>query len=372
MTGPLNGVVTLSLAETLPGPFATMLLAELGADVILVERPGAGDPARSWPHVFASLAHNKRSISLNLKKPEDKEKFVGLVAAADVVVEGYAPGTVTKLGVDYDTLRTVKPDLIYASISGFGQTGPYRDRPAHDVSTQAIAGLMADQARRAAVTPITPWADLASGVFAALSIVTALYARDATGKGTYIDVSMADTLVSLMMPWIVPAVNKGLALDISSGPAYGSFDCSDGRALTLSIAYEDNFWHSLCQAINLPEQAELKFGARLKQSPALRALVAQRISTQPLVHWANLFDAHRIPWSPINSLEDVANDRHFRDRGLFDTMADSAGKSEVYVRQPLLFSAFSRPPLKPAPALGEHTEEILGALAKLRGGQKDE
>lgn len=146
MKGPLNGVLTLSLAETLPGPFATMLLAELGADVVLVERPGAGDPARSWPHVFPSLAHNKRSICLNLKDPADKKKFMGLVATADVVVEGYAPGTAAKLGVDYSALQVVKPDLVYGSISGFEQTGPYRDRPAHDVSTQATAGLMADQA----------------------------------------------------------------------------------------------------------------------------------------------------------------------------------------------------------------------------------
>jgi crotonobetainyl-CoA:carnitine CoA-transferase CaiB-like acyl-CoA transferase len=371
MKGPLNGILTLSLAETLPGPFATMLLAELGADVVLVERPDAGDPARSWPHVFASLAHNKRSICLNLKDSTDKKKFMRLVAAADVVLEGYAPGTVAKLGVDYDALRAVKPDLVYASISGFGQTGPYRDRPAHDVSTQAIAGLMADQARRAGSTPTIPWADLASGVFAALSIVTALYARDATGKGTYIDVSMADTLVSLMAPWIVPAINKGLALDISTGPAYGSFDCSDGRALTLSIAYEDNFWRSLCQAIGLPKQAELKFGARLMQSNALRAMVAQRIAVQPLTHWADLFDAQRIPWSPVNSLEEVAGDHHFLDRGLFDTLMNSAGKPEVYVRQPLLFSAFSRPPLKPAPGLGEHTEEILGSASEPQDGTKN-
>ena len=371
MKGPLNGILTLSLAETLPGPFATMLLAELGADVVLVERPDAGDPARSWPHVFASLAHNKRSICLNLKDSTDMKKFMRLVATADVVVEGYAPGTVAKLGVDYDALRAVKPDLVYASISGFGQTGPYRDRPAHDVSTQAIAGLMADQARRAGSTPTIPWADLASGVFAALSIVTALYARDATGKGTYIDVSMADTLVSLMAPWIVPAINKGLALDISTGPAYGSFDCSDGRALTLSIAYEDNFWRSLCQAIGLPKQAELKFGARLKQSNTLRAMVAQRIAVQPLTHWADLFDAQRIPWSPVNSLEEVAGDHHFLDRGLFDTLMNSAGKPEVYVRQPLLFSAFSRPPLKPAPGLGEHTEEILGSASEPQDGTKN-
>ena len=206
-----------------------MLLADLDADVILVERPGGGDPARAFPAVFQAMARNKRSICLDLKSDTGKRQFEVLAYTADVVLEDYRPGVMDRLGLGASALTALNPRLIYASISGFGQSGPYRDRTAHDLSCQGVAGhLSTDQ------VSAVPYGDLAGAMFAALAIAAALFARERTGEGTVIDVSMADCLASWMTPFLGPALNGFTQLDLRSEPAYGVFTCRDGRRLSLS------------------------------------------------------------------------------------------------------------------------------------------
>lgn len=357
---PLTGVVVLSLAEALPGLYATLLLAELGADVIMVERPGKGDPARMLPELFNALARNKRSVTLDLKIPKDRDCFKDLVAKADVVMEGYSPGTVSRLGVDYSHLCEVNPKLIYASISGYGQTGPYRDRVGHDLSYQGVVGFAADHAAQPAPTPEYPTADMTASMFAALSVVSALFGRQRTGVGTYIDVAMADGLLSWMTPMLGPIMNGEASMDTQHSPGYGSFSCADGSVLSLSIAFEDHFWKSLCSVLDLPQLSALLHAERMLDSYRLREQVRQKILTRSRAEWSEIFDAARVPWSPIHAVIDVPGDPHLQARGMFDTLLKSSGEQQRYIASSFQFSSWSRIRGKAAPALGENNSEILG------------
>jgi len=362
MSGPLEGVVVLSLAEQYPGPYATLLLADLGADVIMVERPGSGDPARAFPDFFSSIARNKRSICLDLKSEHELQRFYRLVEQADVVLEGYAPGTAARLGIGYDRLKELQPRLIYASISGYGQTGPYRSRPGHDISFQAVAGLMHGQTGSGDDTPAAPFGDVSAAMFAAFAIVTALYAREKTKLGTYIDVSMTDALVSWLTPFVAISMNGGTPIDVTQSPAYGSFACADGRVLALSIAHEDHFWRRLCSLLTLPESAELGHAQRVQRRAVLRAEIAARILARDLAYWSKELDAHAIPWAPVNDVTAVTTDPHFVSRGLFVDIPRADGSIERHVRQPVVFSSYSTYVRLPTPGLGEHTDSVIAAL----------
>ncbi len=358
-----DGVRVLSLAEQYPGPYATMLLADLGADVVLVERPKGGDPARAWPPVFRSLARNKRSLCLDLKTDEGLAQLRELVAEADVILEGFRPGTMDRLGVGYEALRAVNPKIIFASISGFGQTGPYRDRTAHDLSYQAISGHLFDRAsgdgRGDGAAPAVAYGDLGSGTFAAFAIASALFARERTGEGTAIDVSMTDGLVSWMTAYLAPAMAGEPAFTILGEPAYGTFVTADRRQLTLSIAHEDHFWRALCGLLAMEDVADLRHQARLEHAADLEARLAAAIVAEPLAHWAELFDAHAIPWSPLHGLQQVLDDPHFRARGMFAAVAGEDGRPEGHVMQPVRFSRWDTSLRRPSPRLGQHTAEVL-------------
>jgi crotonobetainyl-CoA:carnitine CoA-transferase CaiB-like acyl-CoA transferase len=353
-----DGVRVLSLAEQYPGPYATLLLADLGADVVLVERPKGGDPARAWPPVFRSLARNKRSVCLDLKTAEGAEQLRALVTEADVLLEGFRPGTMDRLGVGYEALRAVNPKIIFVSLSGFGQDGPYRDRTAHDLSYQAISGHLVD----GGAVPAVAYGDLGSGTFAAFAIASALFARERTGEGTAIDVSMADGLVSWMTAYLSPAMSGEPAFTILGEPAYGIFATKDGRKLTVSIAHEDHFWRALCGLLAMEDVAPLQHHARLERAAELEARLAAALAAEPLAHWAELFDRHAIPWSPLHDLPQVLADPHFRARGMFASVPGEVGErgeAVGHVMQPVRFSRWESALRRPSPRLGEHTAEVL-------------
>jgi len=357
--GPLSGTTVLSLAEQLPGPYAGLLLADLGADVILVERKNGGDPARAIPAFFEALSRNKRSVTLDLKVEAERDELFRLVRRADVLMEGYSPGTVERLGIDYATLSAINPKLVYASVSGFGQTGPYRSRAGHDISYQAAAGFLADHLRELGPAPFVPIGDIAAGMFTALAIVAALQGRERSGAGTFIDVSLTESLVSWMTPLLGPILNGGARLDVGNSPGYGTFRCADGRVLTLSIAHEDHFWRSLCGVLQLPELAAIPHAERMRNPTELRRRVAARIETNSLDHWAVAFDAARVPWSPVYDLAGVTDDAHLLERGMFQSVDVGQGEAWRYVAHPVQFSAWPRPAGRLAPRLGEHNAEIL-------------
>lgn len=366
MSLPLDGIRIITLAEQYPGPFATLLMADLGADVILVERPAGGDPARQFRDFHAALNRNKRSVTLDLKSDFGRETLRGLIKEADVLMEGFRPGTMARLGFDYTAVAKLNPRTVYVSISGFGQSGPYRDRPAHDLSYQAIAGLLFQQAvtGQPGASPDLAIGDLSSAMFAVVGTLAALVERGRTGKGKYVDVSMTDCLVSWMTTFLGPVMNKGEIASINAEPAYGIFKCSDGRLLTISIAHEDWFWKPLCALLELPDAADLRRPERVAREVELRARVGERLSGMPRAHWGELFNVAGIPWGPVNSIDEVAADPHFRERGLFMKMAGSDGSSAWHVAQPLVFDGAHPGPTRGVPGLGADTDQVLAAMGK--------
>ena len=362
---PLSGVRILSLAEQYPGPYATMLLADLGADVIMVERPGSGDPSRRFPGLFASFNRNKRSVVLDLKSAPGKEEFLRLVDSADVVIEGFRPGVMARLQIGADELRARKPELIYVSISSFGQNGPQAGVAGHDLSIQAAAGMIdVPVGQEAALAlPVLPLADISSAMFAALGVVTALFARAGSGQGAAIDVSMLDSLVSWMTPFLVPPMNNLPTRTLPpQDPGYGLFATADRRQITLSIAGEDAMWSALCKLVGLMQFAaltELERSVRTKEiGPLLRAAIAQ----WPYEQLYQRLEELRIAFGPVRLLHQVLTNPQMAARRMSVEVGGQHG-AQKFVRQPLVLDGQTGVIRSQAPSLGQHTAEVLGALA---------
>jgi len=378
MASPLDGLRIISLAEQYPGPYCTLLLADMGADVILVERPGAGDPSRGpggMSDFFAALNRNKRSIALNLKTEEGCEAVRRLVAKADVFLEGFRPGTMDRLGLGYEALRVLNPRLVYCSLSGFGQSGPYRLRPAHDISFQGMAGLLANLIDRGsfAERPGVAIGDLSSGMFATIGILAALYARERTGRGQYVDVAMADGLVSWMTTALTPVVNGKTALEFSGGAGYGVYRTADGKYLTLSVALEPHFWRNLWQTVGKPDIGQISFIDRLKRNDELEGILQEAFLTKSRDEWVELLAQGDVPSGPVFSLEEVARDPQMRERGMIIEWEAPDGHKTGMVNCPVQFSDTPAAIRRSAPGLGEHSEEVLReagyddeAMARLR------
>jgi crotonobetainyl-CoA:carnitine CoA-transferase CaiB-like acyl-CoA transferase len=362
---PLAGVRVVSLAEQYPGPYATMLLADLGADIVMVERPGGGDPARRFPGLFAALCRNKRSVALDLKSAGGMADFLALVDTADAVMEGFRPGVMDRLGIGADALRARKPELVFVSISSFGQTGPNAAVAGHDLSIQAAAGMIDVPLGQEATLalPVLPLADIASAMFAAMGVVTALFARGRSGRGCCVDVSMFDSLASWMTPFLVPPAN-GLPTRILPplDPGYGLFMTADRRQLTLSIAGEDHMWSALCRLLGLGPLAALCEDERNERAaeigPPLRAAIARW-------NYDDLYpqlEALGIAFGPVRRLDQVLHDPQMVARRMAIPV-DGPNGVQTFVRQPLLIDGQVPGIRRQAPELGEHNTELLGTLA---------
>jgi crotonobetainyl-CoA:carnitine CoA-transferase CaiB-like acyl-CoA transferase len=352
---PLAGVRVLSLAEQYPGPFATMLLADLGADVVLVERPGGGDPTRRFSGHFEALNRNKRSIALDLKHPGGAEVFWRIAAAADVVVEGFKPGTAERLGVGPAAARGRRPELIYTSISSFGQTGPLGPRGGHDLSMQGIAGFVTGDPPRPVSLPL---ADLSSAMFAAVGILAALLRRERSGDGATLDVSMLDSLIAWRATALVSAVN-GLspAPYPPDDPGYNVFVNSAGEAVTLSIAGEDHQWHALCLALGLDELASLDTPAREGDAEEIGRRVADAFAKVPWPELSAALSAGGVGFGPVSALEDIPGHPQVAARAMF-VPVPGAGDLRV-VRQPVLFDGSGGTVRVRAPRLGQDSVLVL-------------
>lgn len=348
---PLTGYRVVSLAEQYPGPFATLILGDLGADVVQVERPQGGDPSRLFPGHFQALNRGKRSAALDLKTPTGLEACRALIARADVLVEGFRPGVLDRLGLSPTALVEGSPGLVVVSVSGFGQDGPYRDRPAHDLSFQAMAGLLDPDAP--AVPPVA-LADVAAGLFAAVAALTGLAGRVHTGRGGHYDVGMFDALVSFVVTRLVPTAN-GLPPDsLGRDPGYGVFATADGRWISLSIAFEDHFWRALCTALGLESLAGLPGPERDARTDEIRATLSDRIAAEPLAHWERVLPAAGVAYGAVQDLAGLVEDPHLRSRGLLQTVG-----ADRFLRQPLVVDGAAHGPRSGVPALGEHTAEVL-------------
>ncbi|GAA0999624.1 CoA transferase [Acrocarpospora macrocephala] len=347
-SGPLAGIVVVSLAEQYPGPFATMVLADLGAQVTMVERP-SGDPTRRHPALFRALNRNKRSIVLDLKTLRGQAALRSMLADADVLIEGFRPGVMGRLGFPPEELRRDFPDLVIASVSSYGQTGPDRELGSHDLTVQGRAGLL-DGARDG--VGVVPTADLVAGAFAVIGVLSGLVARQARG-GSHVDVSMLDCLVA----WQAVRMAGYLTGDETTGypprePAYGVFQCGDGGSVTLAIAGEDPQWATLCDVLELGDLGELRTGEREGRADELRTLLSRALAARDSGDVIRRLEQRGVSCGHVRRPSDVLGDPQVKARRLL--LDVSSGHQSV--RQPLLFDGQAITACPGAPALGEHNE----------------
>jgi len=362
---PLRGVRVLDLTRLVPGPVCTQHLADLGADVVKLEDTGAGDYAP--PALRAIVNRNKRGLQLDLKQPEGAEAFLRLARDADVVVEGFRPGAMARLGLGYDEVLAVNPRIVYCSLTGYGQSGPYRHRPGHDLNYCGHAGV-ADQigvdADTLALSNV-PIADLMGGALtAAMGILAALFDAARTGRGRHLDIAMADgALAHAVMPLATLAAQASTrragADTLTGGLAcYALYRTADDRFLAVG-ALERKFWDTLCDVI---ERADLKPQHRTGDAATearVRDALAAIFGARPLAHWEACFARADCCVSPVHTLEEALADPHFRARGMVvDTVHPTLG-ALTQVASPVKMSRHAFALQRHAPRPGEHTVELL-------------
>lgn len=355
---PLSGVRVISLAQQYPGPFATMMLSDLGADVVVVERPGRGDPTRVHPSFHSTLARGSRSVALDLKSETGRAALLALLRDADALLEGFRPGVMARLGLDADSVRRDCPRLVYVSISGFGQTGPNRLRSGHDLTYQAEAGMLYEHLPPAAAPapPSLALGDLSAGMFAAQAVLVGLVQRSRTGAGCSADVAMVDCLATLLVAHTGPVVNGTGSAGFPYEPGYGVFVTSDGQHLALAVAHEDHFWRALCDLVGMGVERDLDSTERFDDHDRLRSALQKGIAARPIAEWERLLNDADVPYGRLRSLEEQPHTAQALARETFTALDPPTG---VSVRQPLVIDGLRPGPGCTAPRLGEHTTQVL-------------
>jgi CoA:oxalate CoA-transferase len=384
----LDGVRVLDLTNVLSGPFATLHLALLGADVIKIENPTDGDLARKLGNVpklnkelmgtsFLAQNANKKSVTLNLKKPAAREIFKKLVSTADVVVENFRPGVMTRLGVGYDVLAALNPRLVYCAISGFGQDGPDADKPAYDQIIQGLSGAMAVNGDER-LNPLRcgfPVGDTVGGLNAAFAILAALYHRERTGEGQMIDIALLDSIMPLM-GWVAANLLIGgeppvlMGNDNFTAAPSGTFATSDGY-LNIAANKQDQ-WEATVEVLGVPElKADPRFAerdTRKKNRKELTPLLEARLRERPTAEWVALLNARDVPSGEILSLQAALDQPQVRHRQTLKTLdVEGIGPLRLFD----LTAKFAKTPARldaPPPRLSAHTEAVLSRL----GYTKDE
>jgi len=392
---PLKDIKVLAVTVYLAGPFCSMNLARMGAEVIKVEIPGKGDPVRGngpfagpkgtsiQPQTdedlstrFLKRTQGVKSVTLDLKTAKGKQMFLGMAKKCDVVLENLAPGSLRRIGLGYDEVSAVNPGIVYCSISGYGQTGPYADKPAHDPQIQGMAGLMDinGEEDRPPVKVGLYIGDLVTPLFACYSILGALREKDRTGKGQYLDVSMMDTLVSLMfMENLEETIADGEPLrtgNISRSGPTGLYETKDGD-LSLTVT-SDEQWGRLSRALDAPNLLEdplfKDYVARTVNVEAARQQIQTLIGKLTLDAALKCLEEFDVPCAPVRTAEQVMNDQHFWDRGSLVPMLHAAMDQPVEGVAsgfPVIFSGGELPTPAGAPTLGMHNKEIFKKLLGL-------
>jgi crotonobetainyl-CoA:carnitine CoA-transferase CaiB-like acyl-CoA transferase len=376
---PLEGIRVLDLTRALAGPYCTLMLGDYGADVIKIEIPGSGDDTRTWgpPFVgeesayFLSINRNKRSLTLNFKEEKAREIFLKLAKDADVVVENFTPGVMDRFGLGYDALKAINPGIVVCSISGFGQTGPYRSRPAYDQIMQGLSGLMSitgesdGEPQKVGIAV----ADIGAGMWAAFAIMTAIHNRshEGEGQGQYIDISMMDAQVA----WLTyQAANffangtppKRLGAAHPNLVPYQAFMCQDNKYLNLAVGSE-RIWERFCEGMGMPEMLEnpdYKTNIERAQHRSTIVPFLQDIFIkQPVAYWVEKLQAVSVPCGPINDLADVFADPQIISRDMVQEIPHPTLGTVKQLGLPLKFSRTPGSLDRHPPLLGEHNEEVL-------------
>ena len=374
MSLPLEGVRVLDFSTLLPGPYATQLLADMGAEVLRVEAPNRPDLLKLMPPMVgegkakvsaahASINRNKKSIAIDLKNPQAKAIIERLVAEHDIVVEQFRPGVMQRLGLDFESLSKVNPKLIYCSITGYGQTGPYKDRAGHDINYLALSGLASYSGRKETgpVLSATQIADIAGGSHhAVMSILAALYARGSTDQGAYLDISMADAALSLntmfgagaLVSGVDPELGRGM---LNGGLFYDYYQTSDDQYLSIG-SLEPNFAMALLQALGLSEWLSKIADQRPETQQELRAAIAEKVSANTLDHWASVFDKLDACVEPVLTVNQAAEHPQYQARNM---IIDAVLENGEHVKQIATALPFEKRAATAGVPLGAHTEEIL-------------
>ncbi len=366
---PLAGVRVLDLTRLLPGPMGTLHLADLGADVIKIEDTGAGDYATA--SVRELVNRNKRGLRIDLKQREGVATLLRLAREADVLVEGFRPGVMERLGAGYEAVAAVNPRIVYCSLSGYGQTGPLREQPGHDLNYAALAGV-ADQVGNGAGPALSnlPLADLLGGTMVAvMGILAALFDAARTGRGRHVDIAIADgVLAHAVLPLAglhedgrVPPV--GAASLTGRLACYGFYRTADGRQLAVG-ALERKFWEALCRRLERPDLLPLHRTGDATTEERLRAELAALFAARPLAHWVELFGDGQACVTPVLRLDETLAHPHFRARGMVPGAGEGA---TAQLACPVRMTGFEPGAPRPAPAPGEHTGEILRAAGFAEG-----
>jgi len=390
MPRPLSHIRVLDLSRVLAGPWASQNLADLGAEVIKVERPGVGDDTRGWgppwfkdsagrdtndSSYYLSCNRGKKSITLDISKPEGQSIVRALAAKCDVLIENYKVGTLARYGLDYAQLRSINPRLIYCSITGFGQSGPYAPRPGYDFVFQGMGGLMSITGERDDLPGGGPMkvgiaiTDILTGMYASLAITAAIAHCERGGSGQYIDMALLDCMVAFNANQI-----SGYLVSGNIPKRYGNahpnvvpyqvFPCRDGHII-LAIGNDSQF-ASLCKVAGRPELAEDErfrlMSGRIMNRDALIPLVAEIMLGRGMHEWISVLEAANVPCGPINNMQQVFEDPQVQHRGLKVEIPNPAGAPCPAVASPMRFSETPVEYSVPPPTLGQHTHEVLQQL----------
>jgi len=382
----LHGTRILDLTHMLSGPYGAMMLADLGAETIKVEPPKTGegtrrllerDPANSlngFGAYYMTLNRNKKSVTLDLKSEKGLEIFYELVKTADVVISNFSAGVTKRLKVDYDTLSKINPRIITCTVTGFGETGPAKDRTAFDMVAQAMGGGMSitgqpgDPPTRSGI----PIGDLAGGLMATIGVLSALNARHLTGRGQHVDISMLDAQISLLNYMATMHFLSGIVPDkLGNGHfvhvPYDTFTCSDGYIIIAIIA--DNFWVELLKVIpahDLNTAEHTYQPGRLKNKELINRRLNEIFSTGTQKHWLDILQSVRIPCAPVNNLEQAVHDEQVLSRNMIVEVPHPKGGSTRMPGNPVKLSDTHEDTFTPPPTLGQHNEEVFAALGMTR------
>lgn len=375
---PLDGVTVLDFSKVLAGPVCTQYLGDLGANVIKIEPRDGGDDTRSWPPfigqdgaVFMSANKNKRSLAIDLKRPEAMTVLRQLVAKTDIVVESFRTGVAERLSIDYHSLCAVKPDLIYASISGFGRDGPLADLPGYDVMVQAFSGIMSitgepgGEPVRSAFSPL----DQTTGIHTALGILAALRHRDRTGKGQFLETSLFETALAFLgytaeAYWASGRVPGRSGSGHESLCPYQAFAAVDGYIL-IAVG-NDKQWRAFCPAAGLEDMLEdprfVTNAARVKHFKETVARVSDVVGRRTVGEWTEALRQAGIPNSPIHTVDQALGQEQAIERGMVVSLHHPQQNSVSAISMPIAFAGYDRSPRSVAPLLGQHSVAILREL----------
>jgi CoA:oxalate CoA-transferase len=373
--GPLSGLLVLDLTRVLVGPYCTMILSDLGARVIKVEAPGVGDDSRGFgPFIedqsayFMSLNRNKESIALNLKVEEDKKIFEKILDKADILVENFKPGTLNKWGYGWENLKNKYPKLIYASASGFGQTGPLKELPAYDMVVQGMGGLMSvtGQPNSEPTRVGTSIGDITAGLFTAIGINAALYDRQKTGKGMYIDVSMLDCQIAILENAIARYLSKGeIPKPMGSRhPSISPFEAFKTKDSYIIIAAgNDKLFEGMCKVFDLELYKDAKFKTnadRNKNIEELKKILEEKLKDKTTSEWCKVLEAKRIPCGPINNIKEAVESPQTKARNMIvSAMHNKIGEFKM-AGNPIKMSSYEDKNTRgQIPNLDQHREKIL-------------